>query len=111
MARKVITQLTSDLSGVEADETVTFSIDGSFYRIDLTTDEAREFRDHLTNYSTKGERVSKRNAVKQIRPASSSAKREERSHIRSWARSNGYEIGDRGRISKEISDAYDNAHS
>jgi hypothetical protein len=30
--------------------------------------------------------------------------------VRVWARSNGYEVPDRGRISAEIQQAYDKAH-
>lgn len=111
MARKIITHLTSDLSGTEADETITFSIDGRFHRIDLTTDEAHEFREHLAQYAAKGERLSKQEAMKTTKASPTAKEREERTNMRAWAKDHGYDIGDRGRISTEIREAYASAHS
>jgi hypothetical protein len=48
------------------------------------------------------------------RPGSASSDlaetRARNARIRAWARDNGYEIGDRGRIHREIMDAYEKAH-
>ncbi|CAM5341078.1 hypothetical protein SANTM175S_06449 [Streptomyces antimycoticus] len=55
MAQKVQVLLVDDLDGGEADETVTFSLDGKSYEIDLTTTNADKLRDALEPY-TKGGR-------------------------------------------------------
>lgn len=106
MARTVVTQYLSDLSGIEADESVELTIDGKAYRLDLTTDEARELRGTIASYTDKGERLSTEEAIKSLKPGNNTRARKERARIREWARENGYDIGDRGRISQTVYDAY-----
>lgn len=53
MAQKVQVLLVDDLDGGEADETVTFALDGKTYEIDLTTTNADKLRGLLEPY-TKG---------------------------------------------------------
>lgn len=110
MTRKTVIELTSDLSGEAAAETVDFSIDRKPYRIDLTTDEASELRDALARYTASGHRMSKQEAAKAFGPASR-ANRVHRTQVREWAKENGYEIGGRGRISQEVQAAYDAAQA
>ena len=50
MAQKVQVLLVDDLDGGEADETVTFALDGKTYEIDLTTANADKLRDALEPY-------------------------------------------------------------
>jgi hypothetical protein len=50
MAQKHIVQLIDDLDGVEAQETVSFSLDGTRYEIDLSEDNANRLRDALAVY-------------------------------------------------------------
>ena len=50
MAQKVQVVLVDDLDGGTADETVTFSLDGVSYEIDLTHDNAARLRDLLAPY-------------------------------------------------------------
>ncbi|CAM5330907.1 hypothetical protein SCALM49S_01917 [Streptomyces californicus] len=54
MAQKVQVLLVDDLDGVEADETVTFALDGKTYEIDLTTANARKLRGLLEPYTRAG---------------------------------------------------------
>lgn len=108
MAQKVITTLISDISGKEAQGTVQFSVDGKYYRLDLTGPEEKKFRDALAGYTEKAQKVPK-NEVAQSRKRSSapsSSARHERGRIREWANANGYSVGDRGRIAQSIQDAY-----
>ena len=48
MAQKVQVILVDDIDGGEADETVSFSLDGVSYEIDLSESNATELRDALT---------------------------------------------------------------
>ena len=47
MAQQVTVSLVDDLSGVRADETVAFGLDGKFYEIDLSSENAEKLRDAL----------------------------------------------------------------
>lgn len=50
MATKTVTILVSDLSGEDATGTVPFALDGVTYEIDLTDDEAAQFRVAMQPY-------------------------------------------------------------
>ncbi len=107
MARKTFIELIDDIDGSKADETVTFSLDGVGYEIDLNSENAQKLRDELGTWISTARRVSGRRTT---RSASSSSSSEETARIRAWARENGYQVSDRGRISGEICKAYQAAH-
>lgn len=54
MAKSTITYLTDDFDGSDADETVSFSLDGKAFEIDLNKANAAAFRKLLRPYVTKG---------------------------------------------------------
>ncbi|WP_294981886.1 Lsr2 family protein, partial [uncultured Microbacterium sp.] len=62
MARKIVHQLVDDLDGTVLEvgdgETVLFSLDGTAYEIDLTTDNAAALRDALAPYVAAARSVS-----------------------------------------------------
>ncbi|NHA67174.1 histone-like nucleoid-structuring protein Lsr2 [Phycicoccus flavus] len=108
MAKKVQVLLVDDVDKESpADETVTFALDGVSYEIDLTTDNATQLRDSLAVWIGHAERTGGRRST--ARPAGRG--RRDVSAIRDWARSNGYDISDRGRISTEVQEAYEKATS
>ncbi|PXY31161.1 histone-like nucleoid-structuring protein Lsr2 [Prauserella muralis] len=111
MAQKVLVSLIDDLDGSEAEETVEFGLDGVSYEIDLSAENAEELRDALAQYVEHARRAGGRkrpsgrgNAKQASRPAS--VDREQNQAIRAWARKNGYEVSDRGRIPSEVVEAY-----
>jgi hypothetical protein len=108
MARQVITTLIDDLDGGKAEETVTFAFDGTAYEIDLSGKNALKFRKALEPYITAGTKVGRGGIVRSATPprSSSAASREENAAIRAWAKAQGKDISDRGRISQEIVDEY-----
>lgn len=57
VAQKVQVLLVDDLDGGEADETVTFALDGKTYEIDLTTANADKLRGLLEPYVKGGRRT------------------------------------------------------
>ena len=57
MAKQVITLLTDDLDGSEADHTVEFGLDGVNYTIDLSEKNAGKLRKALERYIAAGTRV------------------------------------------------------
>lgn len=109
MARKVTTVLIDDLTGENADETVEFGIDGKLYEIELTADNAARLRELLAGY-VKVARRAERPASSVRKSSGPKASRSDLAEIRDWARSQGYEVSDRGRIRGDIVEAYDKAH-
>jgi len=111
MAQKVTVSLVDDLDGSEAEETVEFGLDGAFYEIDLSEDNAERLRDALAEYveharRSGGRKRSGRVAVVGRAPRTASADREQNQAMREWARKQGMTISDRGRIPKEVAEAY-----
>jgi hypothetical protein len=119
MAKKTIEIITSDLSGEELERgqgrTVVFSVEDSAYSIDLTDDEAKEFHETLRKYTSVAARRSSRPAQSRKTSSGSSGSSgsgrtsEELAHVRAWAKENGYEVSERGRIKAEILEAFDKA--
>jgi hypothetical protein len=109
MAQKTIVQLLDDLDGKLADETVTFSLDGVTYEIDLRTKNADKLRKVFTPYVEKARKGGTRAAGRSGRRtgARSTQNRERASDIRAWAKDHGIAVNDRGRIPAQIIEAYD----
>ncbi|MBD5786692.1 Lsr2 family protein [Cellulosimicrobium terreum] len=109
MAQKVQVILVDDVDGGAADETVTFALDGVSYEVDLSTKNAQELRDALAPWVASGRKVSTRGAARPARRGRSGGTARA-TEVREWARANGHQVNDRGRISQEIQTAYDAAH-
>jgi hypothetical protein len=111
MAKQVITLLTDDLDGGEADRTVEFGLDGVNYTIDLSEKNAGKLRKALDPYLNVATRVGRSSAdvrgVRRSGPVSTGrASRDQNQAIREWASKNGYEVSERGRIPSSIVEAY-----
>src|SRR5919112_5597336 len=104
MARQVITVLTDDLDGSDADRTVEFGLDGVTYTIDLSEKNAGKLRKALEPYIAVGHRVGRgpaggRGGLRTRTVAvSGRSGREQNQAVRAWAAQNGYEVSERGRI-------------
>lgn len=109
MAQRVEVVLIDDIDGGDADETVTFAVDGVTYEIDLSDNNARKLRDDFATWTGHARRAGTAKAPGRRR-ASGGAKRADLGAVREWARANGHNVSDRGRISAEIQAAYDKAH-
>lgn len=111
MAQKVQVLLLDDLEGGEADETVTFALDGKTYEIDLTTANADKLRGALEPYVAKGRRTGGRQQRGKGRSAGGAASSgPDTAKIRAWAKEQGYEVNDRGRVPANIREAYEKAN-
>ncbi|MRH90418.1 Lsr2 family protein [Nocardia sp. SYP-A9097] len=116
MAKKVTVSLIDDVDGESiADETIEFAIDGVSYEIDLSTANASKLRDGLEVWVSNARRVSGRRRTKATAAATAGPKsrvsidREQSAAIREWARRNGHKVSARGRISADITEAYNKA--
>jgi hypothetical protein len=113
MAQKVQVVLVDDLDGGPADETVTFSLDGVSYEIDLTHDNAAALRDALAPYVGHGRRVgaSTRRSSSARAPRTRASGPGSPAEVREWAKAQGIEVNERGRISADLKAKYDAAHA
>ncbi|CAM5667584.1 Lsr2 family protein [Streptomyces avidinii] len=110
MAQKVQVLLVDDLDGGEADETVTFALDGKTYEIDLTTANAEKLRGLLDPYTKGGRRTGGRATAARAKGRGSVATgHPDTAEIRAWAKENNYNVNDRGRVPAEIREAYEKA--
>lgn len=105
MAKRTITMLVDDIDGSEAAETVSFSLDGVSYEIDISASNAAKLRDDFAVWTAHATRVGGRK-----RTTSAAGGKEDLEAIRRWARENGFQVADRGRISAKVKEAYANAH-
>jgi hypothetical protein len=101
--------LVDDLDGGAADETVSFAIDGASYEIDLSKQNASKLRDMFADYTAKARKLGRKVRARRVGGAGT-VDREQNQAIREWAKKRGLAVSDRGRISAEISDAYNAAH-
>lgn len=108
MAQKVNIVLVDDLDGTDADETVTFGLDGSTYEIDLSVANATALREALAGYVGHARKVGGRRAPSHRRGAAAAGPSAK--EVREWARNNGWDLPDRGRVAAEVRQAYDAAH-
>lgn len=111
--KKQITQLVDDIDGTVLENgegaTVRFSLEGRQYEIDLSDANVQKLRSALAPYISAGRSVAGAARGSSTRRTSRSATGE-LAAIRAWAQGNGYTVGDRGRISAEVRDAYERAN-
>src|SRR5688500_4317467 len=115
MAQRVLVQLVDDLDGTTAEdvEAVTFGLDGVSYEIDLKGDNASRLRDSLADFVASARRVggrAKRAGTTTRTIVAESRTKEQTRAIREWAKANGHELSDRGRISTHIIEEFEKAH-
>lgn len=111
MVQKTIVLLTDDLTGGDADETLTFGLDGKTFEIDLDDKNAKQLRTALAPYIEKGRKTGGRSSVgTRGRGSAVRGSSEDTAAIREWARKNGYEVNDRGRVPATIRQAYADAN-
>lgn len=109
MVQRTILVLEDDLDGGEAAETVTFALDGVSYEIDLNEANATKLRDSLGPWIGHARRTGGRRASGAGRGGR--AKRSQGADVRAWAQAQGLKVSERGRVSKEILEAYEAAHA
>jgi Lsr2 len=109
MAQRVVVRLIDDLRGAAIPagkgETVTFSLDGRSYEIDLTARNANGLRKVLRPYIDAG----RPSTATRQRPVRTRVAADTRT-VKQWARANGYQVRDRGRIPNAVMAAFDAAN-
>jgi hypothetical protein len=104
--------LTDDLTGKDIPDgkggTVQFALDGYTYEIDLHDRTAGQLRTALAPFVDVARRMSA-NGGKSRKPLpQNKVSHDDNAKVRAWAKENGYEVSERGRIPKEIRALYKN---
>ena len=104
MAQRIQTLLIDDLDGGEAETTVRFGLDGAEYEIDLSAKNADALRNAVTRYVDAARRApgaaARRPGRSGRKPASANGT--DSTAVREWAKSQGIEVKDRGRVPAEL---------
>jgi hypothetical protein len=101
MAQKIQTLFVDDIDGGEAEGTIRFGLDGSDYEIDLSTKHSSELRSALDKYVSHARKLggtARRSTTRGGRKSSAI----DSVAVRAWARENGYDIKDRGRVPADL---------
>jgi hypothetical protein len=101
VAQKIQTLFIDDLDGSPAEGTVWFGLDGTDYEIDLNTEHAQALRSALARYAGAARRgLGAKNPARSRRKAAAGGL--DTTEVRDWARGQGIEVKDRGRILAEL---------
>ena len=107
MAKTTITHITDDLDGSSDATTIEFSYKGTPYTIDLAEKNEAKFDKAMERFILAATQVKARTSSNR---RSSSNSRKDLSAVRTWAKSQGLEVSERGRIPKNIVEQYEAAH-
>jgi hypothetical protein len=112
MAHRVQVLLVCDMHEGEnpAEETVSFSVDGSSYEIDLCPQHAAQLRDAFAPYVGAARRAGGGHRTRSRRRGAGSRPGVRGNEVREWARNQGIKVSERGRISADVYDKYEAAH-
>ncbi|MGA5135565.1 histone-like nucleoid-structuring protein Lsr2 [Streptomyces olivoreticuli] len=109
MAQKIVTIYTDDLTDEESSEaaTHTFSLDGVSYEIDLGPDSYEHMLQAFGPFMQKARKTGKARKAAGRSPAA--RPNQDTAEIRAWAKEQGYNVNDRGRVPADIREAYEKA--
>jgi hypothetical protein len=112
VAQRTILELVDDLDGGQADETVTFALDGVEFEIDLSADNAARLRDTFAEFVGHARRTGgrKQRSAAVVKPVVSNGKPDTQA-VREWARSQGETVAERGRVPQALVIRFQEAHN
>lgn len=111
MGSRTTVTLFDDFDGsTEGVRTVTLGLNRQTVELDLSEANYVKVRDFLTPYLDAGRKTSTPSGSSRRKPSSSDGQWGDNQAIRQWAGANGHEVSARGRLKKEIVDAYEAAH-
>jgi len=104
MAQQIQTLFIDDIDGSAADGTVRFGLDGTDFEIDLSTTHNAELHQVLATYVTHARKVG--GPARRSSRGRRSTDGIDSHKVREWARAQGIDIKERGRVPGEIIDKY-----
>jgi hypothetical protein len=104
VAQKITTLFIDDIDGGAAEGTVRFALDGTDYEIDLNAKHSEELRSALGKYVSHARKVggAARRAGRGVGRGRGTGSAQNTTEIRNWARENGIDIKDRGRVPADV---------
>jgi hypothetical protein len=126
MAQKVIVTMADDIDGIEGDDVRTyhFALERQVFKIDLRPGNYQELRKALDPFISNAQAAdpeyrrtvspvngSSARRITHVPPPRDRASRDRAARIRNWARKEGRDIGEKGRIPGDIERDYDAAHA
>ncbi len=109
MAQKIQTLFIDDIDGGEADGTVRFSLDGTEYEIDLNAKHTDQLHTVLKTYIEHARKVGGSARRAPVGRGSRRTSTVDTTAVRAWARENGFDIKDRGRVPADLVAKYEAA--
>ena len=111
MAKTTIVQVSDDLDGSANASEVRFAFEGTEYAIDLSSKNRKALEKALRPYVAAGTKVSGRRSgatrsARSKRSGNSGNSAVDLAAVRAWAKENGHQVSDRGRLPKAVLDAY-----
>jgi hypothetical protein len=110
MVKQTTVTITDDLDGSANAKEVSFSLNGRTWVIDLSAKNRAALEKALKPYiakATEQGRLTRRGRA--TRSSSRSKSRTDLAAVREWAKNNGHQVSDRGRISADVLEAYEAA--
>lgn len=112
MAEKILVVKIDDMDGTEIADgeahELLFSVNGTEYRMDLSKKNMDKFTKAVSPFTEKAKKVRSRRGPKRT---GTSMPTEQIAQIREWAKNNGYDISDRGRIPIKVVEDWELAHA
>ena len=102
MAQKIQTLFIDDLDGSQAEGTVRFALDGAHYEIDLNAVHAEKLRTALARYTQAARKVTGSTRRPARNTGKAAANGLSTTEIRDWAKANGVDIKERGRVPADV---------
>ncbi len=109
MVTRTVVRTLDDLDGTEGASTIKFGLDGMNYEIDLNEKNAKKMRDALAKYTTAGRSTGRGFVARRGTPGratNNAGSVEQNKAIRAWAKREGKDVSDRGRIPQQIVDEF-----
>ncbi len=102
VAQKIQTLFIDDIDGTAAEGTIRFALDGTDYEIDLNAQHAAALRKAMAKYVDAARRTSAAARRPTRSGRRSSASGLNTTEVREWAKAQGIEVKDRGRVPAEL---------
>jgi hypothetical protein len=107
LAQKIQTLFVDDIDGGEAEGTVRFGLDATDYEIDLSVAHGEELHKALEPYIAHARKTGARRGARSRRSTTAI----DTHKVRDWAREQGMQIKERGRVPADIVEKYRQATS
>jgi len=108
MATRIVTEVSDDIDGSEANQTIRFALDGVEYEIDLSDRNAIRFRESIAEFVGLARKVGGGRGGKLA--TSARGDKSQIGRMREWLSEHGYEVSDRGRIPAWLQQVYHDRH-